>query len=70
VAAWLYPVEIRNTGIGWGIGAGRLGAVFGPMAGGALVAIGLSMATNFIIFSVPLVIAGIATILVGRQGEA
>jgi len=69
VAAWLYPVEIRNTGIGWGIGAGRLGAVFGPMAGGALVAMGLSMTENFMIFAVPLVIAGIATMLVGSQGE-
>ena len=69
VAAWLYPVEIRNTGIGWGIGAGRLGAVVGPMAGGALVAMGLSMTENFMIFAVPLVIAGIATMLVGSQGE-
>lgn len=69
VAAWLYPMEIRNTGIGWGIGAGRTGAIVGPMIGGALVGMGLSMTANFIIFAGPLVIAALATVLVGKQGE-
>ncbi len=69
VAAWLYPVEIRNTGIGWGIGAGRTGAIIGPKIGGTLVGMGLSMAANFIIFALPLILAGVATILVGNQGE-
>lgn len=60
VATRIYPTEVRTTGIGWAIGAGRLGAVFGPIAAGYLVGAGLSIATNFIIFAVPCIIAGIA----------
>lgn len=69
VAAWLYPTEIRNTGIGWGIGAGRTGAIVGPKIGGTLVGMGLSMSANFIVFAAPLIVAGIATMRVGKQGE-
>jgi len=61
VSARLYPTEIRNTGIGWGIGAGRIGAIVGPKIGGTLIGMGLALSTNFIIFSVPLVIAAVAT---------
>jgi AAHS family 4-hydroxybenzoate transporter-like MFS transporter len=64
VAARMYPTEIRNTGIGWGIGAGRIGAIVGPKLGGTLIGMGLALATNFIIFSVPLVIAAVATRLI------
>ena len=39
LAARIYPTEFRNTGIGWSIGAGRLGAVVGPLAAGFLIAI-------------------------------
>lgn len=38
VAARIYPVEIRTTGVGWAIGAGRLGAVISPIVAGYLVA--------------------------------
>lgn len=62
VAARIYPTEIRTTGIGWAIGAGRLGAVIAPIVAGYLVGAGLSIDTLFIIFAVPSVIAGIATI--------
>ena len=64
VAARLYPTEIRNTGIGWGIGAGRTGAIVGPKIGGTLIGMGLSLTANFIIFSIPLLIAGVATRLI------
>ncbi len=64
VAARIYPTEIRTTGIGWAIGAGRLGAILGPVAGGVLIGMGLSMTANFIIFAVPAVVAGIATMLI------
>ena len=61
IAARLYPTEVRNTGIGWGIGAGRTGAIVGPKVGGTLIAMGLSLTANFIIFSIPLIIAAVAT---------
>jgi AAHS family 4-hydroxybenzoate transporter-like MFS transporter len=61
VAARLYPTEVRNTGIGWGIGAGRTGAIVGPKIGGTLIGMGLTLTTNFLIFSVPILIAAVAT---------
>ena len=57
VGARLYPTEIRNTGIGWAIGAGRTGAIISPTIGGALVNAGLSLAASFLIFVAPLMFA-------------
>jgi MFS transporter, AAHS family, 4-hydroxybenzoate transporter len=67
LAARLYPTEIRTTGIGWAIGAGRSGAVLGPIVAGFLVGAGFTMATNFIIFSVPCIIAGIAAMAIKSE---
>ena len=57
VGARLYPTEIRNTGMGWALGAGRTGAILSPTIGGALVAAGVSLAGGFLIFAAPLAIA-------------
>lgn len=59
VAAKLYPTELRSTGVGWAIGLGRFGAVLGPLAGGMLIAANVSMEHNFIIYAVPLILAGL-----------
>jgi AAHS family 4-hydroxybenzoate transporter-like MFS transporter len=59
VAANVYPTEIRSTGIGWGIGLGRSGAVVGPAVAGYLIAAGLSTSANFVIFAVPLLLSGV-----------
>jgi len=59
VATQLYPTEVRTTGVGWAIGAGRSGAVVGPYLGGILISMDYSIATNFIIFSIPCILAGI-----------
>ncbi len=64
LAARIYPTEIRATGVGWAVGAGRIGAILGPLLGGMLIAAGLSMATNFVIFALPTTIAAIATLLI------
>ncbi|GAC18705.1 MFS transporter [Paraglaciecola arctica] len=58
-SAKLYPTEVRATGIGWALGLGRFGAVIGPYVGGVFIASGFSMQLNFLIFSVPLLIAAI-----------
>lgn len=58
-AAKAYPTEIRSTGIGWGIGLGRIGAVAGPAIAGYLIAAGLSTANNFLLFAIPLGLSGI-----------
>ena len=64
IAARIYPTEFRTTGIGWALGAGRLGAIVGPLIGGLLIGAGLSMTTNFIIFAVPPIIAGISAMAI------
>ena len=64
VTARMYPAEIRTTGIGWAIGAGRFGAILGPIIAGQLVGAGFSMATNFIIFAIPCIIAGFAAMAI------
>ena len=49
VAARLYPTSIRATGIGWGAGIGRFGAICGPYAGGLLIGFGWSMPSYFLL---------------------
>jgi predicted MFS family arabinose efflux permease len=58
-AAKAYPTQIRSTGIGWGIGLGRFGAVIGPAVVGYLIAAGLGMAANYMIFAVPMAAGGL-----------
>jgi len=67
VAARLYPAELRNTGIGWAIGLGRFGAVVGPVAAGFLIAAGLNLIGNFIVFAVPMLLAGVFTLLIRSE---
>ena len=59
VAARIYPTEIRTTGVGWAIGAGRIGAICGPLFAGILIGAGLSISWTFAVFTVPLVITAI-----------
>ena len=40
LSAARYPARIRNTGVGWALGVGRLGGIFGPALGGFLLASG------------------------------
>lgn len=62
VAARLYPTELRTTGVGWAIGAGRTGAIIGPYMAGILIGMGSPLSINFLIFALPMVIAGIAAV--------
>jgi MFS transporter, AAHS family, 4-hydroxybenzoate transporter len=38
LAGAFYPTFIRATGVGWGLGVGRTGAIVGPLVGGAMLA--------------------------------
>jgi MFS transporter, AAHS family, 4-hydroxybenzoate transporter len=67
VAARLYPTEIRGTGVGLAMSAGRIGGIIGPIVGGNLTGMGLSMTTNFMIFAVPTLLAGVVTMLIGSK---
>ena len=67
VAARMYPTEFRTMGVGWAIGAGRTGGVIGPAVGGFLVGMGLSMTANFMIFAIPIFLAGILTLFISSD---
>ncbi|MCP9757150.1 MFS transporter [Lacihabitans sp. CCS-44] len=60
-AARMYPTEFKTTGIGWAMGAGRIGGIVGPKLGGILIGMGLTIGANFMIFAIPALIAGIMT---------
>jgi MFS transporter, AAHS family, 4-hydroxybenzoate transporter len=49
VIASVYPTPMRSTGVGAVLGAGRLGSVLGPAAGGLLLALGWSISTIFLV---------------------
>lgn len=56
----VYDTEVRATGVGWAIGAGRFGAILGPALFGILSDMDLSVPVLFILFSLPLLISGAA----------
>jgi len=63
ITATYYPLAIRGTGIGWGMGMGRFGSVVGPTVGGALVAYGLSRGDMFQVAAIPAIISGALVIV-------
>jgi MFS transporter, AAHS family, 4-hydroxybenzoate transporter len=48
-----YPSAIRATGAGWALGAGRGGAIAGPVVAGALLALGFRGQDIFVAASIP-----------------
>lgn len=62
-----YPAEIRATGSGYALGAGRLGAVLAPLLGGLIVAHMPSVAAAFAVASVPAVVSLVAILALRRS---
>ncbi len=60
LAATYYPTYLRTTGIGWGLGIGRIGAIAGPMIGGLLLGLEWTTQQLFLAAAVPAVITTIA----------
>ena len=66
LAATYYPSHIRSTGIGWAIGLGRIGAILGPILGGALVAVLTQTSDLFTAVAIPGLLASCAVFYMGR----
>src|SRR6185312_11766125 len=64
LAAMLYPTEMRATGVGWALGAGRVGSVFGPALGGFMLVNHWSPTPIYLVAAVPLMVAAVATVWV------
>jgi MFS transporter, AAHS family, 4-hydroxybenzoate transporter len=66
LAATLYPVAIRSTGVGWAMAMGRLGAVVGPMLGGLLLGLHWSADQILLVIAVPELIGALCVALISR----
>jgi len=54
-----YPTYLRSTGIGWGLGIGRAGAIIGPYLVGDLISGGWSIQDIFHLSAVPALISAV-----------
>lgn len=66
-AAQFYPTAIRATGVGWGLGVGRLGAITGPMIIGWVLSLNFPLQYNFIILAIPCLIAFVSVLLINTK---
>jgi AAHS family 4-hydroxybenzoate transporter-like MFS transporter len=70
VAVYFYPTPLRSTGLGWGLGVGRLGAVAGPLVAGILMQGGQASATLFYFAAIPMLAGATAmSFMVARYGK-
>ncbi|HEX3835510.1 MAG TPA: MFS transporter [Steroidobacteraceae bacterium] len=70
LAAIFYPPEIRATGFGWAGAITRVGAVLGPLAGGWIIAAGVSSRTTLGLIAVPALLCIAATLAMRRTVSA
>lgn len=63
LAATYYPTDLRSTGVGWGLGVGRIGAIVGPYVGGMLMARHWSTQQLFLAAALPALISTITMIV-------
>lgn len=61
LAALFYPTYLRSTGIGWGLGIGRVGAIVGPFFGGQLMALHWTNRELFYAAAVPAFVSAVVT---------
>jgi len=65
LATFVYPTQLRATGVGWCLGIGRAGSIVGPMAAAQLIAHHFTNESLFMFAAIPaafssLMIAGLA----------
>jgi AAHS family 4-hydroxybenzoate transporter-like MFS transporter len=58
LAATFFPAHVRSTGIGSGLGVGRIGAILGPVVAGELLRVGWQARDVFNLAAAPALVAG------------
>ena len=61
-SAMIYPTSVRSNGSGWAFGVGRFGSILGPILGGKLIALKLSVPMLFLIAAIPYVVGALACV--------
>lgn len=69
MTAALYPARVRNTGMGWALGIGRLGGIGGPWLGGLLLGLGWPPRQIFLFACVTALIAAVCVVLLRMQAR-
>ncbi|ALL75727.1 major facilitator transporter [Pseudonocardia sp. EC080610-09] len=65
-----YPDHARASALGAASGIGRLGAISGPLLGGALLTAGIAYPWGFFAFAAVAALGGVAVLAVGRSRPA
>ncbi|MFO6502152.1 MFS transporter [Serratia marcescens] len=65
--ARFYPGTMTSTGLGWGLGIGRIGAILGPFMGGVLIDSELTLQQNFMAFALPSLLAAVCLLFVNPR---
>lgn len=73
LASAFYPTAVRSTGVGWALGFGRVGALSGPLIGGAALGAGATTATILSGTAAPILVCSVAVVVLAgayRRGLA
>jgi AAHS family 4-hydroxybenzoate transporter-like MFS transporter len=65
LAGTFYPTFLRSTGVGWGLGVGRAGAIVGPVVGGEFMRRQWPTRDIFLAAAVPALISTVALLALG-----
>jgi AAHS family 4-hydroxybenzoate transporter-like MFS transporter len=67
VSAILYPTALRSTGSGWAFGIGRVGSIMGPVVGGVLIDMKLSVQHLYLLATIPFILGAVASFFLMRM---
>jgi MFS transporter, AAHS family, 4-hydroxybenzoate transporter len=67
LCVYFYPTALRSTGLGWGLGVGRIGAILGPLAVGYLLTAGWSSTAVFAAMAMPMLLGAFSIVSMGRR---
>ena len=65
-SATFYPTAVRSTGIGWGLGISRVGAVLGPLIAGIMLQRHWPVSEVFFAAAVPAIVSAVAAFALNR----
>ncbi|MCL6592916.1 MAG: MFS transporter [Alicyclobacillus sp.] len=64
LAAVIYPTAARSTGVGWALGAGRVGSIIGPLIGGVIISWHWTLQQIYFVAAVPALLAALAMMFI------